>query len=122
MESPPVELSQTSAAPSSTIPKRKPVPMVAAPSSEIAPPPLAEEKGPTVEWESSRTGTSQRKWNPALPSLVMLLDRVRLGPLDRHLPIDQRKRRFAVGGIIAGIVAIVALIIGLSVGLTVGRK
>lgn len=123
MESQPVELSQGSTQPSSTIPKRKPLPSAAAPSSNVPPPPYPEEKRPTVELESGRTGISQRKWKlAAVPSLGMLLDRVRLGPLDRYLPNDQRKRRVAVGGILAGIIVLLALIIGLSAGLTVGRK
>lgn len=122
------------------IPKRKPLPTDEAPVAEptattttiaddqnheqlqnIASDP---EKDVAVgTWESRTVNNGTRRLF-ALPVLSLaVLDKVRLGPLDKYLPPEQRRRRYTVAGIFAGIILVLlALIIGLAAGLTAGKK
>lgn len=77
----------------------------------------------TGTWESQTVNNGARS-RFALPALSLaVFDKVRLGPLDKYLPYEQRKRRYVVAGIFAGLaIALLALIIGLAVGLTAGKK
>lgn len=122
-----------------SIPKRKPLPTNEAPVAEptatttfvddqshgqlqnIALDPEKDAAAGTWESRTVNNGTGRRFALPAL-SLVVF-DKVRLGPLDKYLPYEQRKRRYAVAGIFVGItLALLALIIGLAAGLTAGKK
>lgn len=54
---------------------------------------------------------------------LAILDNVHLGPFDRYLPYEQRKRRRTIAALLAGVIlALLALIIGLAVGLTRNKK
>ena len=74
-------------------------------------------------WETRNVNHGARR-RFALPALSLaVFDKVRLGPLDKYLPYEQRRRRYAIAGIFAGlIIALLALVIGLAVGLTTGKK
>lgn len=115
------------------IPKRKPVPGAPAQpqpplasDSSISPPTISKDehteqdrKGPSVEYTTVNKHNGTSKF--ALPLSLAALDRLRLGPLEKYLPYDRRRRRYIIAGGIAGIIAILALIIGLAAGLTAGK-
>lgn len=106
------------------VPKRKPVPGTQEPDlKEVA------VTNDQVHEPIQQKGTENTNGNGAprrfvLPALSLaVLDRVRLGALDKYLPKEQRKRRYAIAGIFTGLLAaLLALVIGLAVGLTVGKK
>lgn len=121
-----------------SIPKRKPLPTNEPPVAEptatatVADDQSHEQQNITSDpekdvatgtWESRTVSNGPRR-RFALPALSLaVFDKVRLGPLDKYLPYEQRKRRYAVAGIFAGIIlALLALIIGLAAGLTTGKK
>lgn len=120
-----------------SIPKRKPVPTKEGPVVEST---TTTENDQTHEqlqniasdpekdlaagaWES-RTVNNGAGRRFALPALSLaVFDKVRLGPLDKYLPYEQRKRRYAMAGIFAGlIIALLALVIGLAAGLTANKQ
>jgi hypothetical protein len=121
-----------------SIPKRKPLPTNDAPVTEPTATTIADDQSheqlrniasdpekdvATGTWEprAVNNGAPRRFVFPALSLAVF--DKVRLGPLDKYLPYEQRKRRYTIAGIFAGlIIALLALIIGLAVGLTAGKK
>lgn len=138
------ELAKAEATPAPTlpqpvsIPKRKPVPTAPAPINKEVSTTSDDSDGQTQQlgidpekapeataWEpqvnSNGNGARARFVLPALSLAVF--DRVRLGPLDKYLPLEQRKRRYTIAGIFAGLlVALLALIIGLAAGLTASKK
>ena len=120
------------------LPKRKPVPTNNGPVAEPVPVAVADDHGheqPQNIASDPEKDVANGTWvsRPvnkgnlrrfALPVLSLaVFDKVRLGPLDKYLPYEQRKRRYTISGIFAGlIIAFLALIIGLAVGLTVGKN
>ncbi|OKL62052.1 hypothetical protein UA08_02410 [Talaromyces atroroseus] len=122
--------------PSANFPKRKPVPAAQEPivkevstandhgyeqTQQLGADP---EKSPeATTWDSQRNNNASRR-KVFLPTLsLVVFDKVRLGPLERYLPQEPRKRRYTMAGIFAGLfAALLVLIIGLAVGLTVNKK
>jgi hypothetical protein len=125
--------SNTNTTADTNIPKRKPLP--AAPAqpqpplasvTSISPPTIAKDehtkqdgKEPAVEYTTVNDNNGTSKF--AFPLSLAALDRLRLGPLEKYLPYDRRRRRYIIAGAIAGIIALLALIIGLAAGLTAGK-
>ncbi|EED18768.1 riboflavin aldehyde-forming enzyme [Talaromyces stipitatus ATCC 10500] len=73
------------------------------------------DKDLAVESQTVNSG-SRRRWFILFAWCLAVIDRVRLGPLEKYLPSDQRKRRYVIAGIIAGtIIALLAIIIGVTV-------
>jgi hypothetical protein len=121
-----------------SIPKRKPVPTFEGPVVEsttttteddqsheqlqnIASDPEKDVAAGAWESRTVNNGAGRRFVLPALSLAVF--DKVHLGPLDKYLPYEQRKRRYATAGIFVGlIIAILALVIGLAAGLTANKK
>jgi hypothetical protein len=111
------------------IPKRKPLPAQPQPplaSDTSIPPTIAKDehtkqdrKEPAVEYTTVNGNNGTSKF--AFPLSLAALDRLRLGPLEKYLPYDRRRRRYIIVGAIAGIIALLALIIGLAAGLTAGK-
>lgn len=129
-----LEAGDALASSNTNIPKRKPVP--AAPAQPplasdkpISPPTIAvdketeqDTKEPDVEYSHVKDGSHKKASKFAIPLSLAALDKLRLGPLEKFLPYDARRRRYIIAGGIAGIIALLALIIGLAAGLTAGKR
>lgn len=75
----------------------------------------------TSDAPAADVGKIQQFRNPIFS--LAILDNVRLGPFDKYLPYEQRKRRLTIAALLAGVIlALLALIIGLAVGLTRNKK
>lgn len=101
------------------IPKRKPVPRSETeqklPDSAVSPPAISEQTDTGIY-----TPASQNNGHSKLSLAV--LDKLPLGPLEKYLPYDRRRRRYIIAGGIGCIIAILALIIGLAAGLSTKKK